>query len=132
MLWCVGARCKLQLPQRPRACKHRQDAPRPEPSDDTLVINELIREYLIFNGYRDTLSVFLPESGHPQTRPFDRQFLVCAWWDGPACMLQQVGGLRWPLPWRSSPHDTADAARPAVCAQASRLRLDDTPQAQQV
>lgn len=27
-----------------------QDAPRPEPSSETLIINELIREYLIWNG----------------------------------------------------------------------------------
>jgi len=37
-----------------------QDEPRPEPCDETLVINELIREYLVFNGLRDTLSVFIP------------------------------------------------------------------------
>ncbi|KAF6260923.1 hypothetical protein COO60DRAFT_828392 [Scenedesmus sp. NREL 46B-D3] len=49
---------------------------RPEPCNENLIINELIREYLIFNGYRDTLSVFLPESGQPQTRPFDREFLA--------------------------------------------------------
>ena len=29
-------------------------------SRDNLVINELIREYLLFNGYRNTLSVLLP------------------------------------------------------------------------
>lgn len=52
-------------------------APAPaDPSNENLLINELIREYLIFNGYRETLSVFLPEAGQPAVRPFDRQFLV--------------------------------------------------------
>lgn len=53
-----------------------EDEPRPEPCDETLVINELIREYLVFNGLRDTLSVFIPESGQPAVRPFDRDFLA--------------------------------------------------------
>jgi hypothetical protein len=54
---------------------------RPQPSSDALILNELIREYLIYHGYRDTLSVFLPESGQPAVRPFDRTFLVCGSWD---------------------------------------------------
>eukprot|EP00879_Flechtneria_rotunda_P013372 GHRR01013962.1.p1 GENE.GHRR01013962.1~~GHRR01013962.1.p1 ORF type:complete len:150 (+),score=47.45 GHRR01013962.1:1036-1485(+) len=53
-----------------------EDEQRPEPSNENLIINELIREYLIFNGYRDTLSVFIPETGQPHTRPFGRDFLV--------------------------------------------------------
>lgn len=36
---------------------------------ENAVINELIREYLEFNGYHHTLSVFLPESGHPEEQP---------------------------------------------------------------
>jgi lisH domain-containing protein FOPNL len=40
-----------------------------------LLINELIREYLIFNGYRNTLSVFEPETGQPQQASFDSDFL---------------------------------------------------------
>jgi lisH domain-containing protein FOPNL len=35
------------------------------PDPDTFLINELIREYLMYHGLRDTLSVFLPESGQP-------------------------------------------------------------------
>lgn len=31
-------------------------------SRDNLIINELMREYLMFNGYRNTLSVLLPGS----------------------------------------------------------------------
>lgn len=33
-------------------------------SRDNLVINELMREYLLFNGYRNTLSVLLPGDQH--------------------------------------------------------------------
>ncbi|KAG1666293.1 hypothetical protein FOA52_004774 [Chlamydomonas sp. UWO 241] len=48
----------------------------PEPSSENLVINELIREYLTFNNYRETLSVFVPETGQPAMKPFDRSFLT--------------------------------------------------------
>lgn len=42
-------------------CTCLQVAPaKPALSNENLIINELIREYLIFNGYRETLSVFLP------------------------------------------------------------------------
>ncbi|KAF8072756.1 hypothetical protein HT031_000416 [Scenedesmus sp. PABB004] len=53
-----------------------EEEARPEPCDESLVVNELIREYLIFNGLRDTLSVFIPESGQPAARPFNREFLA--------------------------------------------------------
>jgi len=42
--------------------------------DENLFINELIREYLHWNGYLNTLSVFHPETGQPDTPPFDRNF----------------------------------------------------------
>ncbi|GIL69291.1 hypothetical protein Vretimale_12554 [Volvox reticuliferus] len=48
----------------------------PQLSNENLLINELIREYLIYNQYRGTVSVFLPESGQPTVRPFDRTFLA--------------------------------------------------------
>eukprot|EP00878_Enallax_costatus_P029873 GHUV01032439.1.p1 GENE.GHUV01032439.1~~GHUV01032439.1.p1 ORF type:complete len:107 (+),score=24.98 GHUV01032439.1:584-904(+) len=70
---------QLQAHMRSQVYKILLDAeeePRPEPCNENLIVNELIREYLIYNGYKDTLSVFLPESGQPQTRPFDRDFLV--------------------------------------------------------
>ncbi|KAG8177709.1 hypothetical protein JTE90_008334 [Oedothorax gibbosus] len=53
-----------------------QDESEPPPviSNENLIINELIREYLIYNGYLFTESVLLAESGHPQY-PFDREFL---------------------------------------------------------
>ncbi|KAL6752727.1 hypothetical protein V8C86DRAFT_2748886, partial [Haematococcus lacustris] len=49
---------------------------KPGPSDENLVCNELIREYLAWNGYRETLSVFLPESGQPLVKPFTRSFMA--------------------------------------------------------
>ncbi|ETO81565.1 hypothetical protein, variant [Phytophthora nicotianae P1976] len=52
-----------------------QDVPKPRLSNENLIINELIREYFEYNGYRHALSVFLPESGQPAEKPFDRQFL---------------------------------------------------------
>ena len=36
-----------------------------EVGQENLLINELIREYLTYNGYKHTLSVFMPESGQP-------------------------------------------------------------------
>ena len=38
-------------------------------SRDNLVINELLREYLLFNGYRNTLSVLLPGDAETVLRP---------------------------------------------------------------
>lgn len=49
---------------------------RPDLSNENLIINELIREYLTFNGYQHTLSVFLPESGQPQAPPFERSYIT--------------------------------------------------------
>ncbi len=43
---------------------------RPDLSNQNLLINELIRDYLKFNGYEHTLAVFLPESGQPNNPPF--------------------------------------------------------------
>ncbi|GFQ83157.1 lisH domain-containing protein FOPNL [Trichonephila clavata] len=53
-----------------------QDETEPPPpiSNENVVINELIREYLIYNGYLFTESVLLAESGHPQFQ-LDREFL---------------------------------------------------------
>ena len=36
---------------------------KPELSNENLILNELIREYLVFNNYTHTLAVLLPESG---------------------------------------------------------------------
>ena len=48
---------------------------RPSLSEPNRVVNELIREYLAFNGYGHTLSVFLPESGQP-VEPLPRNVLA--------------------------------------------------------
>ncbi len=39
---------------------------RPRLSNENMIINELIREYLEYNGYRHTLSVLVPETGQPE------------------------------------------------------------------
>jgi len=38
---------------------HSQGIPKPEPSEENEVINELIREYLKYNNYRNTLSMMI-------------------------------------------------------------------------
>lgn len=43
-------------------------------SNENLVINELIREYLEWNGYKFTNAVLLAETGQPKD-PVDREFL---------------------------------------------------------
>mmetsp|Transcript_68734 Transcript_68734/g.151380 ORF Transcript_68734/g.151380 Transcript_68734/m.151380 type:complete len:158 (+) Transcript_68734:56-529(+) len=49
---------------------------RPQIPRENAIINELIREYLEYNGYFHTLSVLLPETGHPEERQFGRNFLA--------------------------------------------------------
>eukprot|EP00033_Pygsuia_biforma_P003259 GCRY01003571.1.p1 GENE.GCRY01003571.1~~GCRY01003571.1.p1 ORF type:complete len:125 (+),score=11.79 GCRY01003571.1:246-620(+) len=38
---------------------------KPKLSHDNVIINDLIREYLLYNNYHHSLSVFLPETGQP-------------------------------------------------------------------
>ncbi|EDO41817.1 predicted protein [Nematostella vectensis] len=52
-----------------------QSETRPTLSNENMLINELIREYLEFNNYKYTLSVLLTESGQPKD-PIDRRFLA--------------------------------------------------------
>lgn len=47
----------------------------PPLSNENLLINELVREYLSYNGYANALGVFLAESGQPSDRSLDRTFL---------------------------------------------------------
>ncbi|CAK0867190.1 unnamed protein product [Prorocentrum cordatum] len=75
-----------------------EHAPRPSLPRENAVINELIREYLEYNGYHHTLSVLLPESGHPEERQecFDRPFLASE------LQLQEeppAGHYRCSTPW---------------------------------
>ena len=52
-----------------------QTETKPILSNENLLINELIREYLEFNSYKYTTTVLLAESGQPKD-PVDRQFLA--------------------------------------------------------
>ena len=49
--------------------------PPPAPPRETVVLNELFRDYLRFNGYSHTLSVFLAETSQPKDPVLDRAFL---------------------------------------------------------
>ena len=49
---------------------------KPKLSSENTIINELIREYLVFNNYNHTASVFVPESGQPEDPPFDRDYIT--------------------------------------------------------
>lgn len=51
-----------------------QTETRPTLSNENMLINELIREYLEFNKYKYTLSVLLTETGQPK-EPIDRKFM---------------------------------------------------------
>ncbi len=48
---------------------------KPGPPDENVLINELIREYLEYNGYYNSASVFITESGQPVDPPFDRNYM---------------------------------------------------------
>ena len=49
-----------------------------QPSSENLILNELIREYLEYNGFLNTLSVFHPETGQPKipTGRIGREVLI--------------------------------------------------------
>ncbi|CAN0465819.1 unnamed protein product [Ectocarpus sp. 12 AP-2014] len=44
-------------------------------SNENLLINELVRDYLSYNGYANALGVFMAESGQPIERSLDRGFV---------------------------------------------------------
>lgn len=44
-------------------------------SNQNLIINELIREYLAFNNYNYTNSVLIPEAGQPE-KPLERTIIA--------------------------------------------------------
>lgn len=52
------------------------DKPKPKLSDENLIINELIKDYLKYNNYLHTSSVFVAESGQPVDSPIDRNFIA--------------------------------------------------------
>ena len=86
------------------------DDVRPSLPHENLLINELIREYLAFNNYGHTLSVFLPEAGQP-VEPLRRDFLQ--------------GQCRLPEVESTAPEAAADQALPllySLCAGAPTTR----------
>lgn len=48
---------------------------KPKLSNENMIINEMIREYLEYNRYYNTLSVLVTESGQPVEPPFDKEYL---------------------------------------------------------
>ncbi|XP_035215474.1 centrosomal protein 20-like [Stegodyphus dumicola] len=63
-----GALSEIRARLRAEVFSVLQDENEPPPplSNENLMINELIREYLIYNGYLFTESVLVAESGQPQ------------------------------------------------------------------
>ena len=55
-----------------------KDIPTPRADDDTLFLNEIVREYLHFHGYRHALDVFVAEAGIPEDSNdrLDRDFMA--------------------------------------------------------
>ncbi len=51
------------------------DNPQKNLSNDDLIINELIKEYLSYNNYLHSLSVFQAETGQPKNK-LDREFIA--------------------------------------------------------
>lgn len=60
--------------------------------NDNLLINELVRDYLSYNGYSNALSVFMTESGQPKDGALDRAFL-----------RDEVRGPSRSLDWTTTP-----------------------------
>ena len=52
-----------------------ENAGKPKLSNENMIINEMIREYLEYNRYYNTLSVLVTESGQPVEPPFDKEYL---------------------------------------------------------
>ena len=48
---------------------------KPKLSNENMIINEMIREYLEYNRYYNTSSVLMAESGQPVEPPFDKEYL---------------------------------------------------------
>ena len=51
------------------------DKPQPKLSNENLIINELIKEYLNYNNYLHSSSVFQAETGQPKDK-LDRNFIA--------------------------------------------------------
>lgn len=57
------------------ALEHSVSTAKPQVPPDNEIINDLIREYLSFNGYHQTLSVFKPETGEVNSSNLGRKFM---------------------------------------------------------
>mmetsp|Transcript_48008 Transcript_48008/g.104390 ORF Transcript_48008/g.104390 Transcript_48008/m.104390 type:complete len:184 (+) Transcript_48008:21-572(+) len=57
------------------ALEDEPEEARDPPLRENVLINELIREYLQYNGYLHTASVLQAEASHPEVMPLDRNFL---------------------------------------------------------
>ena len=60
-----------------KTLQEEENSKGPEVTREGLIINELIREYLSYNSYLSTLSVFQPESGlsNNKNEILDRKFI---------------------------------------------------------
>ena len=50
-------------------------AGKPTLSNENMIINEMIREYLEYNKYYNSASVLVTETGQPAEPPFEREYL---------------------------------------------------------
>ncbi|KRW99350.1 hypothetical protein PPERSA_02462 [Pseudocohnilembus persalinus] len=53
-----------------------QPSQKPKLSENNMIINELIREYLVYNDYQHSAAVFIPETGQNQGPQLNRQYIV--------------------------------------------------------
>ena len=44
-------------------------------TNENMIINEMIREYLEYNKYYNALSVLITETGQPKEPPFEKDYL---------------------------------------------------------
>lgn len=52
-----------------------EQAGKPQLSNENMIINEMIREYLEYNKYYNAASVLVTETGQPSEPPFDKAYL---------------------------------------------------------
>lgn len=52
-----------------------ESAGKPQLSNENMILNEMIREYLEYNKYYNAASVLQTETGQPSEAPFDRHYL---------------------------------------------------------
>ena len=85
-------------------------AGKPKLSNENMIINEMIREYLEYNRYYNTSSVLIAESGQPVEPPFDKEYLqkkfsVAGGNKGVPLLYELIFGLK-PIDENSEPNET--------------------------